>query len=155
MNRRTRTKYNRYPKFIVAFASPTSRLSNLKGTLRIFFVNGVPELGFYTASGESRPTRPIATSSIERKLLNGRSCIGSGSFGPALTGRETPIFSVSVSTVNRLRKNRSLLLPDVMFRQPTAGIFVTPTTAHYRHPPTGFPEIQASARRSCALATVK
>ena len=25
--------------------------------------------------GESRPTRPIATCSIERKLLNGRSCI--------------------------------------------------------------------------------
>lgn len=53
MNRRPRTKYNRYPKFIVAFASPTSRLSNLKGALRIFFVNSVPELGFHTASGDS------------------------------------------------------------------------------------------------------
>src|SRR5690606_7258134 len=35
-----------------------------------------------TVRSESRPTRPIATSSIERKLVNGRSCIGCGSFGP-------------------------------------------------------------------------
>ena len=40
---------------------------------------------------------------------------------PFLTGTETPIFSEPVSTVNRLRKNRSLLFLDVMFANPQPG----------------------------------